>query len=138
MPNKTFKDQGLRVSGNGTSVLSDITAYVNQVDLQRSINMLDQSALSDVNKRILPGLGSNSFPFNGFVNSTTDGILGPLIAASTSVSKRGEFKSYASRYYTFQWFPSNIKYSGRSGQLETFSGQMDIDGAITRTSVALT
>lgn len=138
MANKTFKDMGFRLAGNGTSVLSDITAYINQQDLKATLSLIEQTAMGDTKRRYIPGLTGNTMTINGMVNSTTDGIFGPLISASTSVSKRSEFKSYANRFYNGNVFLSDVTYSGRTNQLQTFSANLTFDGALNRTSVALT
>jgi hypothetical protein len=138
MGNKTYKDMTFRISGASTSVLTDITAYINQQDLKATLSLIESTAMGDSKKRYLPGLTGDTVSVNGMVNTTTDGIFGPLISASTSVSKRFEFKAYAARFYNGQIFASDVSYSGRTNQLETFSCNLTIDGALNRTSVALT
>jgi hypothetical protein len=93
MANKTYKDMRFKLdkpNTTGTLVLTDITAYVNQASLQRAINLLDDSALSDTNRSVLTGLAGTTLSINGFVNTTTDGTFGPMIAAATSVTRTFE------------------------------------------------
>ena len=138
MANKTYKDMTFRISGSSTSTLSDITAYINQQDLKATLSLIEQTAMGDSKRRYIPGLTGDAVTVNGMVNTTTDGIFGPLISASTSVSKRFEFKAYTARFYNGQIFCSDVTYSGKTNALETFSASFSVDGACNRTSVALT
>jgi hypothetical protein len=133
MANKTYKDITFKVD-NASASLTDITAYVNQASLQRAINLLDDSALSDSNRSVLTGLAGTTISINGFVNTTTDGIFGPLIAAATSVTKTAQYGAYTARFYYGETLISNVQYSGSVDSLETFSCDFTFDGAVTRTS----
>jgi hypothetical protein len=133
MANKTYKDITFKVD-NASASLTDITAYVNQASLQRAINLLDDSALSDSNRSVLTGLAGTTISINGFVNTTTDGIFGPLIATATSVTKTAQYGAYTGRFYYGETLISNVQYSGSVDSLETFSCDFTFDGAVTRTS----
>lgn len=136
MANKTYKDVTFSID-NAATTLTAITAYVNQANLQRSINLLEDTALSDANKSVLTGLAGTTISINGMVNTTTDGIFGPIIATATSVTKTVQFGAYTGRYYNGEVLLSSIQYSGSVDSLETFSADMTFDGAVNRTSVAL-
>src|SRR5512138_2578874 len=98
MANTTYKNVTFKID-NAATTLTDITAYVNQASLQRAINLLEDTALSDANRSVLTGLAGTTVSINGFVNTTTDGIFGPLIAAATSVTKTTQYGAYAGRFY---------------------------------------
>lgn len=142
MANLTYKSMRFRLD-NSTGI-QNITAYVNQASIQRAINLLDDSALSDGNRSVLTGLAGTTLSINGFVNTTIDAILGPQIAASTSVTKTFEYRTLATnstgsagRFYTGEILLSNIQYSGGVDTLQTFSADMTVDGAVTRTSTSV-
>jgi hypothetical protein len=145
MANKTYKDMRFKLdkpNTTGTLVLTDITAYVNQASLKRAINLLDDSALSDTNRSVLTGLAGTTLSINGFVNTTTDGTFGPMIAAATSVTRTFEYRAFTTnsttgRFYNGEVLFSNIQYSGSVDSLETFSADMTVDGAVNRTTVPL-
>ncbi len=134
MANKTYKDVTFKID-NAAGTITEITAYVNQASLQRAIGLLEDTALSDANKSVLSGLAGTTLPINGFVNTTTDGIFGPMIQTATSVTKTVQYGAYTGRYYKGEALPSNIKYSGQVGGLQMFSVDLTFDGAVTRTSV---
>jgi hypothetical protein len=144
MANKTYKSIRLRTAVNVTTVLTDITGYCNQANLQRAINLLDDTSLSDANRSVLTGLAGTTVSLNGFVNTTTDPLFGPLINTATSVTRTVEYRIYATNstgtagiFYTGPVRVSNVQYSGSVDSIETFSADMTFDGAVTRTSVSI-
>src|SRR5689334_10889964 len=134
MANKTYKDMTFKLD-NASASLVDLSAYVNQSQLQRAINLLEDTALSDANKSVLTGLAGTTISINGFVNTTTDAIFGPIIATATSVTKTTQYGAYTGRFYYGEALVSNIQYSGSVDSLQTFSVDLTYDGAVTRTSV---
>ena len=136
MANTTFRDMGFKID-NAAASLTDVKAYVNQVDLTRALELIEDTAMSDTNRSYLHGLAGTTLSINGMVNTTTDGIFGPLINAATSVTKTVEYKAYANRFYNGEVLLTNVKYSGQTNNLQTFSADMTFDGAVNRTSVAL-
>jgi uncharacterized membrane protein len=136
MANTTYRDMAFKID-NASASLTAITAYLNQVDLQRTLDLIEDTAMSDTNRQYLHGLAGTTFTISGMVNSTTDGIFGPLIAAATSITKTFEYKAFASRFYNGEVLLTNVQYSGSTNSLQTFSASATIDGAVTRTAVAL-
>ena len=136
MANTTFRDMGFKID-NASASLTDVKAYVNQVDLTRALELIEDTAMSDTNRSYLHGLAGTTLSINGMVNTTTDGIFGPLINAATSVTKTVEYRAYANRFYNGEVLLTNVKYSGQTNNLQTFSADMTVDGAVNRTSVAL-
>lgn len=136
MANTTFRDQDFKID-NASSTLTSIKAYLNQVDFQRTLDLIEDTAMSDTNRSYLHGLAGTTFTINGMVNSTTDAIFGPLVNAATSVTKTVEWKAFASRYYNGEVLLTGVQYSGSTNSLQTFSVSGTFDGAVNRTSVGL-
>ncbi len=136
MANTTMRDMGFKIDG-ASATLVDIKAYCNQADLQRTLDLIEDSAMSDTNRSYLHGLAGTTISINGMVNTTTDGIFGPLVNAATSITKTVEYKAYANRFYNGEVLLTNIQYSGSTNSLQTFSASATFDGAVNRTSVAL-
>ena len=86
MANTTYRDMGIKIDGAGATLV-DIKAYCNQSDLQRTLDLIEDTAMSDTNRSYLHGLAGTTWTINGMVNTTTDSIFGPLINAATSVRK---------------------------------------------------
>jgi len=136
MANTTYKDMGFKIDG-AAATLVDIKPYINQADLAAALDLIEDTAMGDSKRQYIPGLSGNTITINGMVNTTTDGIFGPLMSAATSVSKTVEFKSSAARFYNGETFATGVQYSGSTNSLQTFSVNLTFDGAVNRTSVAL-
>ena len=136
MANTTNRDQDFKID-NASATLTSIKAYLNQVDLDRTIDLIEDTAMSDTNRSYLHGLAGTKVSINGMVNTTTDGIFGPLVNEATSVTKTVEWKAYTGRYYNGEVLLTSVKYSGKTNSLQTFSADMTFDGAVNRTSAAL-
>lgn len=136
MANTTYRDMTFRLD-NASATITNYTAYLNQVDLQRTLDLIEDTAMSDTNRQYLHGLAGTTFTISGMVNSTTDAVFGPLIAAATSITKSFEYKAFTGRYYTGEVLLTNVQYSGSTNSLQTFSASATIDGAVNRTTAAL-
>ena len=136
MANTSYKDMGFRIDGAG-GTLVELKSFINQQDLKRALDLMEDSAMGSANRSYIPGLAGTTLSINGFVNTTTDAIFGPLINASTSVSKTVEWKVQTGRFYNGECFLTGIQYSGRVNSLQTFSANLTIDDAVNRTSAAL-
>ena len=134
MANQTYKNLTFKID-NASGSLTAITSSLNQASLQGTQDALDDSALSDTVRSHQAGLAGSSLSLNGFVNSTTDPIFGPLVGQRTSITKTFEYYNGVS-YYTGEAFPSDVSYSGATNDLITFSATLTLDGAVTKTSVA--
>jgi len=134
MANKNWLDMALHID-NSSASLTNISQWVNQSDLEAAINLLDTTGLGTTDPTALPGLHRKRIPFNFFVNSTTDGIFGPLLAGRTSVTKTVAWQSYSGRVYKGECWLEDVKYSGSPDNLEVGSATAVIDSTLTRTSV---
>jgi len=144
MANTTYRNMRLRMAANVTSVLTNITAFVNAADLDRALDLIEDTSLNDTNRSYLHGLTGTTLTMSGMVNTTTDGLFGPIINAATSILKTVEYRAYATnstgtvgRFYNGGVLLSSVRYSGSNGSLQTFSANMTFDGAVNRTSVSL-
>jgi hypothetical protein len=137
MPTKYWSDMGIRLSGNGTSVLTDISSSVNSQSLSAAITDLETTGMGATVRTRINGLADQSIDLNGFTNSTTDGIFGPLLKGTAKV-KRIEFKAYSGRYYNGSVLPTKLKFSGAPDTAETWSCTFVFSSIYNRTSIALT
>lgn len=136
MPNLTGKDVTFQIDNAGASI-TDISAHVNQASIQAALNMIEDSALPDGDRTYLAGLHGKTLPVNGFWNSTTEAIYGPLLAARTSLTKTVEYGD-GNRYFNGEALINNLQVTGAVDTVQTFSADHTISGALTRTSVKLT
>jgi len=137
MANPTGKDVTFQIDDQtSTGVLTDISSHVNQASIQAALTMLEDSALGDDDRTYLSGLHGKTMPVNGFWNSTTEGIYGPLVDARTSRTKSAEYGD-GNQYYQGEVLVSNVQVTGAADTVEIFSADHTITGALTRTSVGL-
>jgi hypothetical protein len=86
MANKLFKDMQVKID-SAPATLADITAYTSSASIRAAQDTLEQTALSHEERTYLYGLAGASVSLAGFLNSTTDGIFGPLKGNLTTESK---------------------------------------------------
>ena len=135
MADKNYNDITFKLD-NAAGTLTELTSHINTVSLAATLAMLENTTLADGEQSFLPGVAGLTLPINGFVNSTTDNIFGPLIGNRTSKSKTFQYYN-GLKYYNGECFPDSVQYSGNVNTLQTFSAGLTITGAANRTSVAL-
>ena len=134
MANKQYKDMTFKLAGASTSVKVDISAQCNSIALASAINMFEYNGAGVTTNTLANGLAKHKFTLNGWVNSTVEAILGPIMSG-TSVAKPFACGLYTNRGYTGSALPSNIQFSGASEAPELWSADFEVSGALTRTSV---
>lgn len=135
MANKTYADLEVKID-DSTGALTEITCQINSVDLEGTQTTLDDTTICDEEMSLLPGVAGGSLVLNGVVNSTTDGIFGPLIGNRTSLTKTAQFYN-GIEYYRGEFLPTSVRFSGTKQELQVWSANLVLDDAVTRTSVGL-
>jgi hypothetical protein len=135
MGNKTWKDMGFKLD-NAAGTITDLSSVVNSQSLEAAITDLDTTGMGVTARTRVNGLGDISVSLNGFMNSTVDGILGPIMNG-TSATKTAQFTAYTGRHYNGEFLPTAVSYSGEPDTLEVWSCTLVLTGALNRTSVAL-
>ena len=136
MANLTGVDVTAKLSADGTSVLTEITSHLNNVDLESALNMIEDSALGDGESTFLAGLAGANAPANGFWNSTTATLYEDLIGNRTSVTRSIALGFGSGSFYEGAVYVENVRVSGSVNDAVTFSADHRFTGAITKTSVA--
>ena len=127
---------GFRIDG-ATGTLTDIKQYVNSVDLEGGPNFLDDTGLGDTRERVLAGLATaTKISINGSLNSTTEGIFGPIVNGTT-VTKTIEIKWATGKYHTGEVWPEKVRIGSRVKEKSVFSVDLMAEYGLTRTSVAV-
>ena len=135
MANKTSKDLGLKID-NASQALTDISANVNQQDLERATTILDDTAVGDTAHTTLYGLlQAPRLTLNGWVNTTVEAIFGPLLVSGTGVTKTAQFQLYSTRFIYGEFNFENVRFSGSPDTLQTWSATLVGAGGLNRTSV---
>lgn len=115
------------------STLRNITTYLNSVNLTRNADLAETSTLGSTYKSFVGGLIDGKLPIQGLWDPTVDGYLTGILQLSK-----------AFEYYPAGTGTGNVKESGNAiltsyeitaglDGAASFSGEFQIDGAVTRT-----
>lgn len=133
MAHKTSIDMAMHID-DATGTLAAITGSVNSQALASALSILEDSAMGDEERTYLPGLAGATLDLSGFLNTTTEGIFGPLVGNRTSMTKTVQFTAYALRFFTGEVLPTSVNISGSPDSIQVWSASLTFDGAVTRTS----
>jgi hypothetical protein len=136
MANTIFKDMTIKLD-NAAGTLTDITSWLSSASIRSVQDTIEDTGMADEEKSYLFGQAGASVPLAGMVNTTTDGILGPLIGNRTTATKTFQYTAYTGRVYRGEILVTSVEYSGSTNSLQTFSAEGTFDGVMIRTSVAL-
>ena len=139
MANLSSKSMGVFVD-NASGTLTDISGYVNSQSLATAITVLEDTGMGDIGQTSVLGLENLvTLSLSGWVNSTVDGIFGPVAVNNTSVTKTAQFKMSTALYYNGEFWPNSYEVSGTPDTLQTWSVELTSQNsnAINRTSKAL-
>lgn len=134
MAHKTFKDTVVKIDSQAATIV-DITSSCNSESAAGAMELMEDSAFGDSDRTYLPGLHGKTIDLNGFINSTTSALWGPLVSDRTSITKTIGI-SDGVKYITGEVYPTNVQISGSVGQLQVWSASLTFDGGATYTSVA--
>jgi len=135
MGHKNWKDMTVKLDSS-TGVLTEITSSVNQNSLRHAMNLIEEEWFGQKRNTYQSGKAGATASLNGMVNSTTEGILGPLVGNHTTVTKTIQIYN-GIKYYNGEVWPTGIEFSGRVGELQVWSGDFTFSSAVNRTSTAL-
>ena len=119
---------------NAAGTLTDISDYVNSQAARTVFDMFRTEGVGSSDPERQHGFADLSIPINGWVNSTTEAIFGPLVGNRTSVTKTVAYYN-GLNYYKGEFLPEDVEFSGDPASLQTWSCTLAQTGAITRTSV---
>ena len=139
MSNWNSNDAGFWINAAGTSILSDISEYVNSVTHNGGNALVDDTGLSQPTHTEARDINPvNELSITFFVNSTTSAIFGPLKAAGTGASKTVQYQEGSSVYYSGSALVGSVSTSTPIGlQTGTTMFHSDSGTGFTRTSVSV-
>ena len=118
---------------NAAGTLTEISDYVNSEAIRTAFDVFRVEGLNSDDPERQHGMADITIPINGWVNTTTEGIFGPLVGNRTSVTKT-VFYYNGIKFYTGEFTPTDVEFSGDPTSLQTWSCTLAQSGAITRTS----
>ena len=119
---------------NASGSLTDISAFVNNVDFPETSDVAETSVLGASNKTYLVGLKDATIGLTGFFDATADAIFGAVIGQSATLSFEYSPEGTASGKikYTGECILTNYELSSPVGDVVAYSADLQVSGAVTR------
>ncbi len=127
------KDSVLKLDNSGGS-LTDLSAYVNNVDFPETADVAESSVLGSSSKQYLVGLKDSTLGLTGFFDATADAIFGAVLGQSATLSFEysPEGTSSGKVKYTGECILTNYALSSPVGDVVAYSADLQVSGAVTR------
>jgi hypothetical protein len=127
------KDSVFKLDNSGGS-LTDISAYVNNVDFPETADVAESSVLGSSSKQYLVGLKDSTLGLTGFFDATADAIFGAVLGQSATLSFEYSPEGTASGKvkYTGECILTNYALSSPVGDVVAYSADLQVSGAVTR------
>ena len=119
---------------NASGSLTDISAFVNNVDFPETADVAESSVLGASNKTYLVGLRDASISISGLFDATVDAILGAGVGQTATLSYEYSPEGTASGKvkYTGEAILTNYALSSPVGDVVAYSADLQCSGAVTR------
>jgi predicted secreted protein len=119
---------------NASGSLTDISAFVNNVDFPETADVAESSVLGGSNKTYLVGLRDASISLSGLFDATVDAILGAVVGQTATLSYEYSPEGTASGKikYTGEAILTNYALSSPVGDVVAYSADLQCSGAVTR------
>lgn len=127
------KDSVFKLDNSGGS-LTDISAYVNNVDFPETVDVAETTVLGKDNKTYIVGLKDATISLSGLWDSTADAIFGAVLGQSATLSFEysPEGTSSGKVKYTGETILTNYAISSPVGDVVAYSADLQVSDSITR------
>lgn len=127
------KDSVFKLDNSGGS-LTDISAYVNNVDFPETVDVAETTVLGKDNKTYIVGLKDATISLSGLWDSTADAIFGAVLGQSSTLSFEysPEGTSSGKVKYTGETILTNYAISSPVGDVVAYSADLQVSDSITR------
>lgn len=136
MANQSYKTMSFKLAPQGTSVLTEITCALTSAALNHVQNLLDDTTLCDDQTSMQPVNTGAVIPLAGLINTTSNTAFGGSVTSVQASTRRWQYYNGLSYFNGYAWV-GNYQQSGQVGQLQVFSAELTVEGAVNKTSVAL-
>ena len=124
---------------NSGGTLTDISAYVDNVDFPQAVETAETTTFGSSAKTYIVGLKDSTISISGkwdgaasAVDVTLSGILGQSASVTFEYGPAGSTAGNVK--YTGEALLTNYSVSAPVGDVVTFSGDFQVTGAVTRTT----
>ena len=114
--------------------LTDISAFVNNVDFPETADVAETSVLGASNKTYIVGLKDATISLSGLFDATADAIFGAVVGQTATLSFEYSPEGTASGKikYTGECILTNYAMSSPVGDVVAYSADLQVSGAGTR------
>ena len=119
---------------NASGSLTDISAFVNNVDFPETADVAETSVLGASNKTYIVGLKDATISISGLFDATVDAILGAVVGQTATLSYEYSPEGTGSGKvkYTGEAILTNYALSSPVGDVVAYSADLQCSGAVTR------
>ena len=119
---------------NASGSLTDISAFVNNVDFPETADVAETSVLGASNKTYIVGLKDATISLSGLFDATVDAILGAVVGQTATLSYEysPEGTGSGAVKYTGEAILTNYALSSPVGDVVAYSADLQCSGAVTR------
>ena len=119
---------------NASGSLTDISAFVNNVDFPETADVAETSVLGASNKTYIVGLKDATISLSGLFDATSDAIFGAVVGQTATLSFEYSPEGTASGKikYTGECILTNYAMSSPVGDVVAYSADLQVSGAVTR------
>ena len=119
---------------NASGSLTDISAFVNNVDFPDIADVAETSVLGASNKTYIVGLKDATISLSGLFDATADAIFGAVVGQTATLSFEYSPEGTASGKikYTGECILTNYAMSSPVGDVVAYSADLQVSGAVTR------
>ena len=119
---------------NASGSITDISAFVNNVDFPETADVAETSVLGASNKTYIVGLKDATISLSGLFDATADAIFGAVVGQTATLSFEYSPEGTASGKikYTGECILTNYAMSSPVGDVVAYSADLQVSGAVTR------
>ena len=127
------KDSDFRID-NARGSLTDISAFVTNVDFPETADVAETTTLGASNKTYIVGLKDSTLSISGNFDATVDAILGAVVGQSATLSFQYSPEGTGSGKvkYTGECICTNYSQTSPVGDVVTYAADFQVSGAVTR------
>ena len=127
------KDSVFKLDNSGGS-LTDISAYVNSVDMPQTVDVAETTVLGKDNKTYIVGLKDATISLAGLWDSTADAIFGAVLGQSATLSFEysPEGTTSGKVKYTGEAILTSYSKNSPVGDVVSYSADLQVSDAVTR------
>lgn len=121
---------------NAADVLTDISSYLNSVNMPRSADTDETSVLGQTSKTHIPGMKDGTISIEGNFDPTVDEILDAAVGAEKSFEYGPQGSGVGSVKYTGQCICTSFEPNTNTGARGTFTAQFQLTDDVARGTYA--